>query len=62
MLPDYCKKIADKYGLRVGDIKKLVSNLRNKANYVVHYSNLQFYLSLGIKLTKIHKNFEIQSI
>ena len=41
MLPDYCKKMSDKYGLRVGDVKKLVSKLRNKTNYLVHYSNLQ---------------------
>ena len=34
------KKIADKYGLQVCDVKKLVPNLGNKANYVVHYRNL----------------------
>ena len=30
------KKIADKYGIKVGDLKKLVPNLNNKTNYVVH--------------------------
>ena len=55
MLSDYCKKIADEYEIKVGDVKKLIPNLGNKTNYVVHYRNLQLYLSLGIKLTKIHK-------
>ena len=49
------KKIADEYGIKVGDVKKLIPNLNNKTNYIVHYRNLQLYLSLGIKLTKIHK-------
>ena len=55
MLSNYCKKIADKYEIKVGDVKKLIPNLGNKTNYVVHYRNLQLYLSLGMKLTKIHK-------
>ena len=55
MLSKYCKKIADKYEIKVGDVKKLISNLGNKTNYVVHYTNLQLYLSLGMKLTKIHR-------
>ena len=53
MLPNYCKKIADKYGIKVGDIKKLIPNLGDKANYAVHYRNLQLYFSFGMKLTKI---------
>ena len=53
MLSDYCKKIADEYEIKVGDVKKLIPNLSNKINYVFHYRNLQIYLSLGMKLTKI---------
>ena len=47
ILSKYCKEIADKYEIKVGDIKTLITNLGNKTNYV------QLYLSLGMKLTKI---------
>ena len=55
ILSNYCKKIADKYEIKVGDVRKLIPNFGTKTNYVVHYRNLQLYLSLGMKLTKIHK-------
>ena len=48
----YCKKNAGKYGIKVGDVKKLAPNLGDKTNYIVHYENLHLYLSLGIKLPK----------
>ena len=51
MLSNYCKKIADKYEIKVGDVKKLIPNLGNKTNYVAHYRNLQLYLTLGMKLS-----------
>ena len=57
MLSKYCKKSADKYEIKVGDLKKLIPNLGNKTSYVVHYKNLQLYLSLGMKLIKIHRVF-----
>ena len=53
MLSGYCKKIADEYGIKVGDVMKLIKNLRSKTNYVLHYRNLQFYLSLGMKLSSL---------
>ena len=55
MLSKYCKKIAEKYEIKVGDVKKLIPNLGNKTKYVLHYKNLQLYLPLGMKLTKIHR-------
>ena len=55
MLSKYCKKIADKYDIKLGNVKKLIPHLGSKSNYLVHYRNLQLYLSLGMKLTKIHK-------
>ena len=66
MLSKYCKKIAvcvkSMYVLKVGDVKKLIPNLSNKTNHVVHYRNLQLYLSLGIKLTKIHRVLNLISL
>ena len=55
MLSRYCKKIADRYKIKVGDVKKLIPNLGNKTKYVLHYKNLQLYLSLGMRVTKIQR-------
>ena len=49
------RNITKKLLIKVGDVKKIIPNLDNKTNYVVHYRNLQLYLSLGMKLTKIHR-------
>ena len=55
MLSKYLSDTAKKYGIKVGDVKKQVPNLGNKNEYAVHYRNLQLYLSLAMKLTKIHR-------
>ena len=55
MLSKYCSDIASKYGIKIGGVNKLVPNLTNKSKYVVHYRNLQLYLSLGMKLTKFQR-------
>ena len=36
MLSKYCKKIANNYEIKVRDVKKLIPNLGNKTNYLVH--------------------------
>ena len=40
MLSDYCKKIADEYEIKVGDVIKSIPNLGSKTNYVVYYKNI----------------------
>ena len=55
MLSHYYKRIVDEHRIKVGDVKKLISNLGDKTNYIVHYGSLQLYLSLGMKLNKIHR-------
>ena len=32
MLSDFCRKIADRYGIKVADVKKLIPNLGHKTN------------------------------
>ena len=39
------KKMADEFGMNAGDVEKLIRNLGKKTNYVLHYRNLQLYLS-----------------
>ena len=33
--------------VKIGNVDKLIPNLNNKTNYVVHYKNLKLYESLG---------------
>ena len=54
-LPKYCLKIASVYNITTGIVKKLVPNLMNKNNYVIHYRNLQQCIELGMKFKKIHR-------
>ena len=42
-------------GVAPTEVEKLVPNLRNKDRYVLHYRNLQLYLSLGLCLTEVHR-------
>ena len=55
MFSRYCKDIADWHGIEIGGVKKLIPNLGDKVKYIVHYKNLQYYLSLGMKLVKVHR-------
>jgi hypothetical protein len=53
MLSPYAKKLLE--DLKGTSTEKLIPNLNSKKKYAVHYRNLKLYLSLGMKLTKIHK-------
>ena len=55
MVSKYCFNIANECGIKIGGVNKLVPNLGNKSKYAVHDRNLQLYLSLRMKLTKIHR-------
>ena len=46
--------------VKIGDVKKLIPDLKKKTNYVVHYENLKLYESLGLKITKIHRGIIIE--
>ena len=46
--------------IKVKKIDKLIPNLGNKKNYVIHYENLKQYLSLGLKLVKIHRGIKFE--
>ena len=60
MLSPYSLEIKNGYGIKTGGINKLAPNLIPKKNYGVHYKNLQYYLSQGLILKKIHKILEFK--
>ena len=62
MLSDYQLKIANLYNIPIGNFKKLVPNVFDKENYVVHYEKLNLYWSLGLKLKRNTSRIRIQSI
>ena len=46
--------------IKIGNVEKLIPNLTNETNYVVHYENLKLYDSLGLKITKIHRGIKFE--
>ena len=58
MLSDYCREIKNKFNISSGNVNKLIPTLNDKKNYVLHEENLKLYLSLGLKLKKIHRVLE----
>ena len=59
-LSPYSLENANKFDIKTGNINKLAPNLMSKNNYVVHYRNLQYYLSQGLILKKVHKILEFK--
>lgn len=62
MISDISKSMIDKRNNKKGDIidgrftksRKLVGHFRTRYNYVVHHKALKYYLSMGLKVSKIH--------
>ena len=48
----------DPAGTSIGQVAKLIPTLSIKKNYELHNRNLQLYLSLGLKLKKVHRVLE----
>jgi len=46
--------------LEKSSVLKLMPNLNNKQNYVLHYTNLKLYESLGLKINKIHRGIKFE--
>ena len=46
--------------IKIRNVEKLIVNLKNKTNYVVHYENFKLYESPGLKITKIHRGIKFE--
>ena len=56
MLSEYQKCLNDKLNIKYNEKdKKLILDLLLKKNYKVYYKNLEYYLKLGLKVTKVHR-------
>ena len=55
MLSLYQKDLLSSSNEKNPNNEKLILDLTSKTKYVVYYKTLQFYESLGIKITKIHR-------
>ena len=41
--------------IKVGNVSKLILDLKDKKKYVIHYKLLEYYIQLGLKVTHIHR-------
>ena len=57
-LSPYSQNILESLGLQHYSTEKLIPNLNNKLNYVVHETNLGLYQELGLEVLKIHRVLE----
>ena len=55
LLSDYSKQLKAKFNMGNAKVPKLIPNLHDKTNYVLHFRNLKQYLKLGMKLLKVHR-------
>ena len=58
MISEYRKHLSENLGVKFSKIEKLFPNFHDKKEYVPHIRNLQLYISLGMRYTKIHRILE----
>lgn len=46
--------------VKINGVEKLIPNLNDKTNYVIHHENHKLYLDLGLKLKKIHRGIKFE--
>ena len=49
MVSECTMKMFEKCGIKVGVMKKLVTTLKKKVKYVIHYRNLKLYQRLSLR-------------
>ena len=54
--------MANKHNISAGGVKKFVPKLSNKNKHVIHYRNLQLYIQLEMRLTKIHRVLNLHNL
>ena len=57
-MSEYQRRLMADLDLTMPNTENLVLTLEDKEKYVVHYSNLQFYLRQGLRLKKVHRVIE----
>ena len=57
-MSEYQRRLMSDLDLVMPNTEKLVLTLEDKEKYVIHYSNLQFYLRQGMRLKKVHRVIE----
>lgn len=54
------KELLSRLNVKHNPVQKLVPNLRDKKNYVLHYRNLKLYTDEGLIVTDVHKVLEFK--
>ena len=44
--------------MEVNKIEKLIPNLNNKTNYIIHHGSLKLYEKLSLRITKIYRDIK----
>lgn len=63
--PEHLHSLHNEYpiapeNVKVGKVEKLIPNLNDKTNYMVHHETLKFYLDHGLELIRIHRGIAFE--